>query len=98
MVYYYDILNAQRVRVKPVRPYMQATGTALEGTLEEQNALFDKVARRYRAYSDYREHRSVARFRHECEKGPVGMGPLPEYLTATREESMSACERWRRRV
>jgi len=68
--------------------YMQATGTALEGTLEEQNALFDKVARRYRAYSDYRAHRSVARFAHESAHGPavVGMGPLPEHLTATASE------------
>ena len=78
--------------------YQRATGEPLEGTLEEQNTQFDKVARRYRAYSDYRAHRSVARFRHECEKGPVGMGPLPECLTATREESMSVGERWRRRV
>ena len=66
--------------------YERATGATLDGTLEEQNAQFDKVARRYRAYSDYRAHHSVARFRHECEHGPVGMGPLPERLTATREE------------
>ena len=42
--------------------YERATGAPLEGTLEEQNAQFDKVARRYRSYSDYGAHRSVARF------------------------------------
>ena len=62
--------------------YERATGATLEGTLEEQNAQFDKVARRYRAYSDYRAHRCVARFEHECDHGPVGMGPLPERLSS----------------
>lgn len=62
--------------------YKCATGVTLEGTLDEQNAQFDKVARRYRAYSDYRAHGCVARFGHECNHGPVGMGPLPEHLSS----------------
>jgi hypothetical protein len=68
--------------------YERATGEPLEGALEEQNAQFDKVARRFRAYSDYRAHRSVARYRHECAHGPavVGMGPLPEHLTSSASE------------
>ena len=75
--------------------YERATGATLEGALEEQNAQFDKVARRYRAYSARTTARigplrsAGARVKHECEHGPVAMGPLPACLTATREESMS---------
>ena len=65
--------------------YEQATGEKLDGTLEEENEQFDKVARRYRAYSDYRAHRNVARFKHECKHGPVGMGPLPAHLSYLRD-------------
>ena len=50
--------------------YECATGQNLTGTLAEENEQFDKVARRFRAYTDYRVHRSIARFTHECEHGP----------------------------
>ena len=50
--------------------YERATGRKLTGTLAEENEQFDKVARRFRAYTDYRAHRSIARFTHECEHGP----------------------------
>ena len=38
--------------------YFLATGHRLAGNVERQNYDFDRVARRYRAYSDYRAEQS----------------------------------------
>ena len=43
--------------------YKRATGGELSGSLEKQNHDFDRVARRYRAYSDYRAHERYTRER-----------------------------------
>ena len=45
--------------------YKRATGGELSGSLEKQNHDFDRVARRYRAYSDYRAHERYTRERRE---------------------------------
>ena len=45
--------------------YKQATGDELSGSLEAKNYHFDRVARRYRAYSDYRAQRAYEESRRQ---------------------------------
>ena len=56
-----------KFRSKRAAWYHQVTGACLAGDVAEQNELFDKIARRYRAYSDGRLTEREARMDEEIE-------------------------------